>query len=295
MADNEKKIDMARDFPKKCKEGGDIGDEHYEAVVWYTGTYASQVYGKRVLQDKLNRNKGLSLLHALTSSDLAFSFALDENNREVWKQTIAIKKMPKERQECYKKENRDKMTEEELEGYPMVQPKFTSRKGKKLSFFTHGWSDEGIAYMEERQAEWKEIFANRTVMDALEVKLDDAIRDGVFGKGGFGKYWKSRGGEDDEDQQDQYQSQPLCLPGDEDFTDERDRVGVVEQDDGTKVASRPLKSTEYTHREVCAQSNGTLDVRLSAGKVTVRKKRGLQLVSLLILVTRMMVLMMKTV
>ena len=256
---------QAYSFPDNCDTDGEEVEKHYTSLVKFITIFVSKMYGKRNINAWAEKNKGSSFLHMITTSDMAYSFALVKNNQPVWDEEHKILMKPEDERKKYKAKNRRLLPFEERKRYERVKPLYTSRKGRKAGYLRHGWNDEGIAFYKETQKKWKKVFTDRTTFEKLELKFDDHVRES-----GFGRHWREVQGvldENEDEVEEEEEDQYLTLPGDDDFEDERPWMMREDGSEGGAIGARAASvlnksnkaGTEFTIDEVEKESRKKVD------------------------------------
>ena len=96
----------------------------------FIAKYVMKIYGVKMINDWLKKNKGQSFLTMMSMCDVAYCIALVQNSHEVWNQDKEVKKMTPNEQEKY----RSWKTLADLgerEQYRMKEPKFSGGKEKR--------------------------------------------------------------------------------------------------------------------------------------------------------------------
>ena len=192
----------------------------YNHLVHFIAKYVSKLYGMYNLQARVKENPGTSFITHTTISDLAYCVLLIVNGNDRFDQILEIRLKDVYTQGMYKKKRED-MSPAEKDRYPIVEGKFTGKKGSKRVYRGHGMSDEGRALYETVKQRWRKLFADRVWYEKLEEVWYSYAR-----QNDVGKHWKSievgaldgaegLGGVPEEERL----SAGLCLPGDDDFED----------------------------------------------------------------------------
>ncbi len=83
----------------------------------------------------------------ITTSNIAYTFAVVENSFEYWDQCFALKNMTYNEREMYM----------ESEGYIENKSKFMQRVGRQRQYCGKGWSTEGVIFYQDVWKKWKTV------------------------------------------------------------------------------------------------------------------------------------------
>ena len=156
-------------------EAWEIPDEFGQMFCHVVATYTPCLYGKRQITKWLVNNKGCTYLDMITMSNLALVASLIKNNFEYWPEQYKIKKMAKEEQQQYKKDN------------DLKKPKFTDRAGQSRALYSCGWSEEGLDFYYDTLDKWKGVGGRKESWEVLELYWQTYSEET-----GFDNQWKKR-------------------------------------------------------------------------------------------------------
>ncbi len=114
--------------------------------------YVRKVYSDSDIKTDLKNNEGLSFVHKITPSHIAFVIGVLKNGCNVWDQNIKMKQLGAA-------VHGDRETKK--------QPLFTGGKGKKKEQGKSLWSDEELKYFRHAEKKWREVYANDEKMQMM--------------------------------------------------------------------------------------------------------------------------------
>ena len=214
-------LEMIAQPPVEIEEAEDL-----DPLFHFIADYVAKIYGTRAIQKKLSSKKGLTLIKLLTTSDIAYAYAVCINQEDVWIKWHEISQLEPDEQKKWKKPS--KLSAEEKERYKMKEkPKFTSREGKKLQYLAHGWNGDGQDLYRNTKHNWKLRYNNKAWWDAFEVAWGDYVM-----KTGAFKHWKetstvredttnNQGEDEDASPTRNLPANRFSCPGDDDFEEDR--------------------------------------------------------------------------
>jgi hypothetical protein len=98
--------------------------------------YVSHAVGNHYFLQWSKLNKSKTFLDKVTASDIAYTFLVYENTKEVWEEDLKIKS-------SYKND------EERHNAMHHKKPKYHVGRGKHLKRFGDGWTDNGREYYQK--------------------------------------------------------------------------------------------------------------------------------------------------
>ena len=150
----------------------DGNEDNLRMLFFWVAKYAMNCYGRKLTKQMIQNGKGmLKLLECVTSSDIAYSMAVVEDNIDYWDSVFDLKKEGTGRDELrkYKKKHQMEMSEEEKEKYTLPARKFTGTKIGKNKFGEDGWSGEGKNFYSTQWKKWRSILGQRSNWEKIMV------------------------------------------------------------------------------------------------------------------------------
>ena len=156
LADSKSQGDSLLPDHNKLKEGPlgyiptgkpeDASEEFFQPVFRFVDKYVTKAHGIQYVNKWLKDNKGKTLLHLITASDIAKAVVLMKNNECVWEEDYKVNAMSDEEQEAYTG----------AAGYTNKKPLYSSGANKKRTFCGVMWSRAGIEFFEDAEQKWKD-------------------------------------------------------------------------------------------------------------------------------------------
>ena len=150
-----------------------MDDTNKETVYNFVSNFASKIFGNRSINKWLSKRKGENFLDMITTSNIAYTAAIVENNYEYWDQCLVLKNMTLIERKTYM----------ESEGYVKKKSKFTQRVGRQRQYCGTGWSAEGVKLYQDVWKKWKTIsHVNKFIVwKKLEERWEELAKENKFG------------------------------------------------------------------------------------------------------------------
>ena len=234
----------------------------FEFVCRFLDKFVMNLHGKAHIRAFCEKNKGHSFIDKVTSSDCAYVVLLLANNKDKWDQEIELgwSELPKTELEKYKPRNQHLLTDEDKLKYKKVEARFTSSKGRKKTYLSHGFNKEGICFFKKQCEDWRAFLGNKDLHDMLRVSYDEYCMQATVAQ-----HWTGRSivdVEEDEDAEDSDEEEGVnhfAIPGDEDFEGDRTAGGGESDDDALVSKTKNVSSQdldEYMNRKLYRKENG---------------------------------------
>jgi hypothetical protein len=125
-----------RELKSDHEDTSDLTYDDTEHFLRFLDKYVSRAVGNHTFArwKKLHQTK--TLLDKISASDIAYTFLVYENSREVWEEELLIK-------------TRAKTDEERKNARQRRNPRYHKGRGKSLKRYGDGWTEEGRKYYQE--------------------------------------------------------------------------------------------------------------------------------------------------
>lgn len=97
----------------------------------FLNKFVTRIPGERDIGDFFKNNPGKNLLDYLTPSDVAYTFLVLENGKDVWDEAKMMKEMT---------------ASDRKEYTPSAKPRYHTEKGTRLKLYRDGWTKPGKVY-----------------------------------------------------------------------------------------------------------------------------------------------------
>jgi hypothetical protein len=122
-----------RELKSDHEDTSDLTYDDTEHFLRFLDKYVSRAVGNHTFARWKKSHQTKTLLDKISASDIAYTFLVYENSREVWEEELLIK-------------TRAKTDEERKNARRRRNPRYHKGRGKSLKRYGDGWTEEGRKY-----------------------------------------------------------------------------------------------------------------------------------------------------